>query len=157
MNFYRADNAGQPIGGISFNVYDIVAGTACGVFATEDPEQIKTLDALVKTRRIESMTQEDYEKCSKKNRATLSAWKPLSVSTIPPKLHDVPALKGSGAVTVGKAEPAETPEPTVELNSQVESVDDALKLSGPSPEAKAESQPAAPAPQVDAPQKKKGK
>lgn len=134
IKYYRAENAGRIIAGIVFTIYDIVAGSAVGVYATEDKSQIEALDNLTKDPKsaVTEISQADYDSAIEKKKLThvSEAWNYLS----PPQPQAPTHLKGRGVVVVSD-EPAEEVEAPVEIKEHVESVDDALKVGQVSPPA----------------------
>lgn len=127
--FYRAENAKRPFpAGVLFEIYDIVAGSANGVFATDDQAQIEALDKEVADpgKATESISEFEYEGYLKKKAPLHSAFLNLNV---PPRLSQQPSpLKGQGVAVVTNEPAAAVPEPEapVEIPKSLEKVDDAL-------------------------------
>lgn len=124
--FYHAENAGRPFpDGLRFTIYDIAAGTAWGVLATEADPEIAVLDKLAseKASAVTSITEDEYNECLKKKAPRFDALNrsPLRLSS---PVTQPMAIKGSGNVEVvdGKEQ-----SPVVEVHGEVESAEDALK------------------------------
>lgn len=144
MKFFYAKDARQ--WGLPFVVYDIVGGTAVGVYATQDPAEIAKLDALIASGKpINETTQADYEACLKKKPPGPEGWRPWVMPT-PPAQVTAP-LKGGGAVVVSEPEPQEEP---VAVEVKMETTADALVLGQVAP-----SEPKEPAPKLEEPKKSK--
>lgn len=130
MKYFYSQNAGQLIAGQRFHLYAIVGGSAVGVFSTEDTKIEAELSKLADDPKspVQEISQADYDACIKKNPLPSSTWSPSPVSS--PSI--VPAIKGTGAVVVSassESAPAEVAEEApVEIESQVASTEDALKL-----------------------------
>ncbi len=123
--YYEAQNAGRgPIGGVFFQITEVVGGTAFGVYSTDDEGQQATLDALLSNpgNALTSIGQSEFDAAIKKKAPALESsptW----------RNHLTPAqsvLKGRGAVIVDDDPPE--PEAPVEIKTTVESVDEALAL-----------------------------
>ena len=125
--FYRAENAGRIIAGVGFDVYDVIAGTAVGIYATEDEATQKALDEVAANPRngVSAISEADYTLYLSKKVLSFSNNKPLSVSGQTP-LTSAP-LKGAGAVVVPVKSEEDEAELPVKIVGQVESVDDVLK------------------------------
>ena len=136
--FYRAENAGRSIAGIGFDVYDVIAGTAVGVYATEDAATQKALDEVVANPRngVSAISEADYTLYLSKKARSFSDYKPLSVSGQTPITSG--PLKGAGAVVVAAKSEEDEAELPVKIVGQVESVDDVLKTAVVEPQAEPE-------------------
>lgn len=144
MKYYYAIDARRLIAGVLFNIYDLVAGTAVGVYATDKPEEIEALDKLaaVPDSSVRAIDKAEYDAAMEKKTLT-HAWQP-SISWSPPSVPMSTPLKGQGAVVVD--EPADDIEPPVEIKQTVQSVQDALQVAQVQPTAA--EKPVAPKPQV---------
>lgn len=136
--FYHAENAGRGlIGGVLFTIYATGAGTKWGVYATDNQQEQQDLDPLCGSAGISSIDEIEYEDCIKKKpRPTESI-----LQLLPPRQPsmDLP-IKGKGAVVGGENEEPEGP---VQVQTTVETLDQALELgeAKPSNEAPAPSAP----------------
>jgi hypothetical protein len=91
--YFYAENATRTLAGIRFEIFDISAGTAVGVFATDDE---KLAEELKKLPGVFESSQADYESCLKKKQpkyANLNASKPESAPA-------PVSIKGLGNVVV---------------------------------------------------------
>lgn len=130
---YHAENAGRgPIGGVRFEVYEIVAGSAFGVYASEDPAVIEQLDALAKNPKtaVTLIATSEYDVCIKKK-----ASRPGSDSypaLRQPLPQQAATIKGQPASPVAVIEPTGKPvaeeETPVTIDKTVETVEDALQV-----------------------------
>lgn len=77
IKYYMAHNAGsREIGAQRFEITEIVAGTAIGIYRTDDPAQIEALDKAVKSKTgVEEISAKDYDLAVKK--------KPHSFNSLP--------------------------------------------------------------------------
>jgi len=135
--FYHAENAGRPYAGQRFDIYEQVAGTICGVFATDDPTVIAELDKLIGQTPVRAIDEAEYQECAKKKRTGSEPWTPLSVSMTPTEQRSAAAIKGTGVVSVASKTEVDVPEGQegpVEIKTQVETVEDALVLGDSRPE-----------------------
>jgi hypothetical protein len=85
VKFYYAENAGsRKIAGEQFEVTDICAGVAHGVFVATTQAQIALLDAQVANplSAVTSITAEEYAAIIKKKAPNLSSW-PVSTQSVP--------------------------------------------------------------------------
>lgn len=127
--FFHAENAGRGlIGGVQFAIYDRVAGSAFGIYATDDPALISTLTGLSNspTSAVTKITEVEYENCLKKKPLN-SIFSPV-LST--PSLSSNLPLKGQTAgVVVNEAAPqtAESEAP-IQVEGQLEKSEDALQI-----------------------------
>lgn len=146
MKYFSAqNNGGGNVPGVQFETWDIIAGTAFGVYRTENPATIAALEAA-KATSIKEITQAEYEDCLKKKHPRfkdLTQSDPHPVTSLPGV-----ALKGPGAVVVQNSEPVE-PE-VVMPASTVATTEEALVVAPTAPAAPAA--PVAPAPAPAEPQ-----
>lgn len=136
--FFHAENATRILAGQKFEIYDIVAGTTFGVFATE----LETVAYnLAKLPAVTKITEAEYLDCLKKK---LPKYEALSKSSSP-SVSPV-TLKGNGRAVVVESSPVKEAEPVV--ITQVETVEDALKvepvLTAPAPAPIVEAEPEKP-------------
>ncbi len=142
--FYHAQNAGRGIiGGARFQITEVIAGSAWGVYATEDPKEIEALDALVAipTSAVTAIGEAEFEADVKKKPPTNIFLNSSAFATPqPPKSN---SLKGPGVVMVVEGNPDVGSEPVTEIKSTIETVDEALStgkvevavpIEGPPPE-----------------------
>lgn len=115
------------IGGVGFDVYNVIGGTAVGVYATDDEAIQAKLDALVADPKnaVTSISQGEYEACVSKKVPAFSNYKPSSVSV--PMLPTGGPLKGAGAVVVAAKSEEDEAELPVRIVGEVTSIDDVLK------------------------------
>lgn len=144
--FYIARNAARDIAGQRFEVYDVTAGTAFGVFRTDDEAIAAELDKLVKAGKsgVDSITEAEYQACLKKKPRRFESYPSSNVSQPPG-----PPLKGQVAATVTEG-PHETVEPenkVIEV-SQIESADQAIATGKKGQGKKAKDQPPVEPPQT---------
>jgi hypothetical protein len=117
--FFHAENATRILAGIRFDIYDINAGTAVGIFKTDDEALAKALADLPAVIEIPAS---EYEICFKKKQPKyeiLNASKPVSNPAIA-------SLKGPGNAVIVD-EPTPQPEPVPVLTGLVDE-SDALKV-----------------------------
>jgi len=121
MKYYAAqNNAGGNLPGITFETWDIIGGTAFGVYRTDNPATIVLLDKAAP--KVKEITQAEYDDCVKKKHPrfkNLTQSDPLPVTSLPGV-----AIQGPGAVVVQNSEPVE-PE-VVMPTATVASVEEAL-------------------------------
>lgn len=122
--FYQAQNANRSIGGVVFEPYEVFAGTILGVYATENPGEITTLDALAadKTSGVTKIDEATYDNLCKKKAPNLTEYGRSNHSAL---RQAETAIKGAGAVLVENPTPAE---PEVTAGAPVESVDAAIVI-----------------------------
>jgi hypothetical protein len=87
MKFYEAVNCNRTIvsEGLAFNFapYELI-GTWHGVFATEKPEEIKALDALLEAKAgVYSLTEEQYNACIKKKTSAQNSYSGSLAASVP--------------------------------------------------------------------------
>jgi hypothetical protein len=108
--FYHTENCNRLIrhGGhqFAFQPYEMLGGTWCGIFATENPDEIKVLDELVndKNSAVTSINAEEFELCSEKK--ARAARGNLNTSLVQPE--PTPAPDVSASAVGGPGEPVET-------------------------------------------------
>lgn len=128
--YYMAHNAGSRlIGGERFEITEIFAGTAIGVFEGKTDAQIATLDALVldKASGVSEITLAEYNSAVQKKTPSLTSFQhsnqsavasiksPVGVVVEEPVLPDLTEQKKLESVkgaleSTGKVEPAPKPE-----------------------------------------------
>ena len=147
MKYYEAQNVGQPVAGCQFEKYEIVGGTAFGVYQTESEEDIAALDALIGKSSVHEITEAEYDRCLKKKPRSFDGSKLLNLPTLDSTSPGVP-IKGKGAVVVEHNEPPAHIETPIEVSGQPATVADALRLEAlPAPEGSA-TDPMSPPPQT---------
>ena len=148
MRYFFAQNAGRLIGGtLEFNIYDVIGGSAVGVYETEDPAELELLDKLIAdpSSAVSEISQAEYEGELKKKRP---GFRPYIPSNPSPKPSASP-MKGHGAVVVVE-QPPEAKEEVVEIKGQA-TIEDALKVAPVAP------QPPLPEPIEESRTRKRGK
>lgn len=122
--YYRAQNVGQKWGGIDWNVYDIVGGSACAVYATEVAEEQAKLAALIADKKpVSEISSADYDSYVKKKAPGSMNSTPFKPRTVPQGL----SIKGEGAVVV-ESKTASIAEEAPVVTAEVATLDDALKV-----------------------------
>jgi|ERR1041385_1568541 hypothetical protein len=134
MKYYEARNAGRQIGGVYFNITSLAAGTAWGVYATDDPEQIAALDALVQEKRsgVVSIDKASYEdQIAKKKGASTSSdfasskqQHEISQTSLKPTARPAVVVQGG---------PEAEDESQVEIKTTLDSVEEATQTKEVSP------------------------
>lgn len=119
--YFLAKNAGSPVAGLQFEQYDIIGGTAFGVYQTDDARQIATLEALIGKSSVISISKADYETCLSRRRRESKFIQSAPSSTMAPEM----AIKGDGAV-VTQSPPENAEEAAVEVGAPV-AVESALE------------------------------
>lgn len=84
--YYHATNCNRSIVAgrfaLNFTPYEHV-GTWMGIYATSDPAQIEALDALVKTRKLDALTETEYATCLKKKQMVTGDYSGSLAATAP--------------------------------------------------------------------------
>jgi hypothetical protein len=116
--YYMAHNAGRQIAGERFEVTEIFAGTAIGVFHTDDEAKIAELDKVVAQKTgVDEITAGEYDSALKKKAASLSSFQHSN-----PSLPTPVSLKSPAGVVV-----AEGPQEDLTEQNRLESVENALE------------------------------
>lgn len=126
--YFTAQNASRSFQGISFTVYNRIAGCAYGYYATSEESELKILDDLKETptSAVKEITEDEYQTLVKKNQSLQSnTLKPVAQSPVPPLPAVTPVEVPSPDISkspVAVTEPAPEPAPETEPVT----VDDAL-------------------------------
>lgn len=123
--FYQAQKVQKPIEGFQFEATETLCGVLWGIYATEDPEQIEKLDALVKNPKagVYSLTEQEYIGQSQKKMSSTSDSPPRPVVLPqPPPQASLPEVSNAAGASEAPAVPgqAETPEPAGLAESEME-------------------------------------
>lgn len=98
--YYLAHNAGsRVIGGEKFEITEIVAGTAIGVFATEDPKTIEAIDKVVGKTGVEEITVKEYDAAIKKKPPSFNSFPHSNTQSPQVRLSPVAGVVVEGGVT----------------------------------------------------------
>lgn len=107
--FFHIENVNRQVGGVTFEIYDIVAGCPMGVFKAEDDTTIAALTSVTANPAfgVTEMSEQDYEKVRKKKAPGLRSsehWKSPTVGATPMKGagHAI-VVEGSASRQVDKA------------------------------------------------------
>lgn len=111
--YYHATNCNRTIVAgqfaINFTPYEHV-GTWMGIYATANPAEIVALDALVKTRKIDGLTETEYASCLKKKRTAMGDYSGSLAATAPTPGEAAPSAAPTAVEpATGLLEPAEPP------------------------------------------------
>ncbi len=115
--YYHATNCNRTIVAgkfaVNFTPYEHV-GTWMGVHASSDPAETEALDALVKTRKIDGLTEIEYANCLKKKRLATGDYSNSLASTVPTPGETAPSAAPTGTsvqppLAPGVVEPAAPP------------------------------------------------
>lgn len=144
IRYYEAQNAGgRQIAGQVFEIVAIVAGTAWGIFATEDAKLIEQLDALADNPRnaVRKITEKEYSGHveAKKKAGSLNSSFSWSSPQSPPPGPQLNQTARPAVIVEGGPEVPEEEKP-VEITKALEDVSDALVTEAVQPPSPSEAQ-----------------
>ncbi len=135
--YYLVEGATKPVEGITFEAFDTIGSILFGIYATSNPAEIATLDAVIKNnprRGVQELPQSEYESMDqKKIRSSANSPYSLPKPVVAQFSREVaptvqPPIKGNGAVVDLNPNPP-APEPEVTPASvPVSKPEDALLL-----------------------------
>lgn len=124
MNYFMCSNAGEPKAGIQFEKVENLGGTIWGVYATDNPEEISKLDAIIGKSSVIALDEHDFRQMLKKKQPGLEGSRILNVPQLtPPKVAGAASIKTPVAVVVENHE-----DHPVEIVKELNSPEDALKV-----------------------------
>lgn len=136
--YFMVQGAAQPVAGIMFNRYDVIASVLYGIYATDNPKEIEAILAEPKKRGVSEISESEYSSILQKKipgSSNSAAFRPHPVITQPkesplpaPPAQTLSPIKGNGAVVDPNPTPPVVEAEALPASAPVATVQDALPV-----------------------------